>query len=619
MSEKLSFVSAIAKSVKDILDGKEYGVDFYQREYSWQKSHVQYLIDDLTSEFLTNFDEKHERGQVKGYSKYFMGPMILNLEGNQKLVIDGQQRLTSLTLLLIYLNNLQKNFEDDDKVPVDGLIFSQKYGKKSFNLQIEDRIDCIKSLYDEQPFDISEKNESVINLIDRYGNIEDLFPPELTKKESLPYFIDWLKENVMFVVIETYSDENAYKIFEKMNDRGMSLAHTDMLKGYLLSKIKTQEDRNELNDFWKKRIAKIKEFDEKADKQFFQAWLRAKYADTIRQAKAKAKDEDFEIIGNRFNGWVKDNEEKIGLKKEKSYSEFIKTNFDFYSKQYLRISKATDGGDEKFQHVYFIDFLGLAPSLYYPLYLAPLNLEDDDKTIDKKIQLVSRYLEAFSVQRKINKHSITHSTVRNRMYLLVKEIRNKSVDELVEIFKKLLQKQRNDESDNFLDYMLEKGNKSFVKFLLARITSHIEEKSRIDTSFEKYVKRGKSSKSYEIEHIWADKFEEHKDEFSSKTEFDEYRNGLGGLILIPNGFNQSYGALPYEKKLEHYFGQNLLAQTLYSKCYENNPTFQNYIKESNLPFKSYEKFTRKSNDERHELYKKICEEIWAIENFGELS
>jgi len=543
-----------------------------------------------------------------------MGSIILNLEGNQKLIIDGQQRLTSLTLLLIYLNTLQKNFKDEDKVSVDRLIFSTKYGKKSFNLQIEDRIDCIKSLYDEQPFDTSEKNESVVNLIDRYEDIEELFPSELTK-ESLPYFIDWLIQNVMFVVIETYSDENAYKIFESMNNRGLSLTQTDMLKGYLLSKITTKEDKNELNNSWKQRIAEIKDFDKTADIEFFQAWLRGKYADTIRKTEAGSKDEDFEIIGSKFHSWVKDKEEKIGLKKEKSYYEFIKTNFDFYSKQYLRISEATYDFDEKFKHVYFIDFLGLAPSLYYPLFLAPLNLEDDDKTIDKKIQLVSRYLEAFSVKRKIDRHSISHSTIRNRMYLLIKEIRNKSVNELVEIFKKLLQNQ-DEQFDEFLDYMLIKQNKSFIKFLLARITSHIEEKSGISTSFEKYVKRERS-KRFEIEHIWADKFEEHKDEFDYQSEFDDYRNGLGGLILIPRGFNQSYGALPYEKKLVHYFGQNLLAQSLYSKCYEKNPSFLNYIKESNLPFKSYAKFTKKSNDERQELYLKICEEIWNVKEFDE--
>ena len=614
MSEKHFFVNAESKSVSDILDKKKYGLDFYQREYLWQKKHIQYLIEDLTTKFLMDFNEKHERIRVKDYSKYFMGSIILNLDGNSVLIIDGQQRLTSLTLLLIYLNNSQKNYVDGNKVHIDNLIFSESFGKKSFNLQIDDRTDCIKSLYDKQYFDTSEKNESVINLKDRYEDIEKFFPTELTE-EYLPYFIDWLLNNVMFVVIETYSDKDAYKIFETMNDRGLSLTPTDMLKGYLLSKI-TTNNKTELNSFWKQRITEIRDTDKNADIEFFQAWLRGKYADTIRKSEAGATDEDFEIIGSKFHSWVKDNEKKIGLEKESSYFEFIKINFDFYSKQYLKILEATSNLNEKFKHVFFIEFLGLAPSLYYPLFLAPLNLDDDDKTIDKKIQLVSKYLETYSVYRKINRHNISHSTIRNYVYHLIKEIRNKSIIELVEIFTKLLAKQRIEEPDQFLEYTLEKQNKNFVKFLLARITSHIEEKSNIQSSFEKYVKRGRN-KRFEIEHIWADKFEEHKGEFSLKTEFEEYRNRLGGLILIPEGFNQSYGALPYVEKLEHYFKQNLLSQSLYSKCYDKDPSFLRYIKESNLPFQSYTEFTRNSISERQELYKKICEEIWNVEKFDE--
>ena len=94
--------------------------------------------------------------------------------------------------------------------------------------------------------------------------------------------IDWLIQNVMFVVIETYSDENAYKIFETMNDRGLSLTQTDMLKGYLLSKITTKEDKNELNNFWRQRIGEIKDFYETADIEFFQAWLRCPMTQTTR-------------------------------------------------------------------------------------------------------------------------------------------------------------------------------------------------------------------------------------------------------------------------------------------------------------------------------------------------
>ena len=72
------------------------------------------------------------------------------------------------------------------------------------------------------------------NLYERYRDLESLFPSDL-RDEALPYFVDWLIDHVHLVEISAYSDEDAYAIFETMNDRGLSLNPTDMLKGYLLA------------------------------------------------------------------------------------------------------------------------------------------------------------------------------------------------------------------------------------------------------------------------------------------------------------------------------------------------------------------------------------------------
>jgi hypothetical protein len=87
---------------------------------------------------------------------------------------------------------------------------------------------CMEALFDAQPFDLTDRPESVQNIILRYRDIEASFPEELHGK-ALPFFIDWLLENVHLVEITAYSDD-AYTIFETMNDRGLSLSHTEMLK-----------------------------------------------------------------------------------------------------------------------------------------------------------------------------------------------------------------------------------------------------------------------------------------------------------------------------------------------------------------------------------------------------
>ncbi len=159
------------------------------------------------------------------------------------------------------------------------------------------------------------------------------------------------------------------------------------------------------------------------------------------------------------------------------------------------------------------------------------------------------------------------------------------------------------------DFSMNQQNRRYVHRLLARITYHIEEKSGVSSNYDKYISR-EIKKPFEIEHIWADKFEYHRDEFDNKYEFEEYRNHVGGLLLVPRGFNQSYGDLPYNKKLPLYLLQNLLVQSLHPQCYEKNPSLLTYIKESNMPFEPHKEFNKKDLDKRQKLYSNVCEEIW---------
>jgi uncharacterized protein with ParB-like and HNH nuclease domain len=612
MSDSFSYIEADARTISQILDKQRYEVDVFQREYRWGKKNIEQLLEDLTGKFLESYSEDDDLKQVKNYSRYYMGSIILNVKDSTQSIIDGQQRLTSITLLLIYLNNLQKNLEK----PVSSLsqlIASDSYGDFNLNLQIEDRLECMLSLFKEEQFEFDDKNESIQNIQDRYTDISEMFPHDLTQK-ALSHFIYWLIDNVIFVVIKTRSDDDAYKIFETMNDRGLSLTPTEMLKGHLLSKFNEDVEKKELNELWKKQISKIKDLDKNSDMEFIQAWLRSKYADTIRQPKKDAHDEDFEIIGSKPHSWLKDNEKQVGLNTVDDYRNFIQKNFVFFSNQYEKIFSAAHKFDKDFEHIFYVAFCRLAPSLYFPLMLAPIDITDDEKTIDQKINLVSKFLESFIVRRKVNSSSIAHSNLRIKMYNLIKEIRNKSIPELVEIFRNTID-EMDEQIDEIYEYGLGKVNKSFVKFLLARFTSYIEEKSMTpNSSFEKYI-RTERNQRFEIEHILANKFSEHSDEYDDENNFSEYRNSLGGLILLPRKINQSYGALPYSEKLEYYYAENLLARSLHANCYERNPGFLTFVKESHLPFTNYSKFGKNEIDERQKLYQKISEEIWGSDIF----
>ncbi len=95
----------------------------------------------------------------------------------------------------------------------------------------------------------------------------------------------------------------------------------------------------------------------------------------------------------------------------------------------------------------------------------------------------------------------------------------------------------------------------------------------------------------------------------------ELLEGIGGLVLLPRGFNQSFGDKPYEEKVKAYFGQNLLAKSLNEQCFLNNPSFTTYMRQSGLPFKSHPTYKKADLDARQELYRQICEELWSPKRF----
>jgi hypothetical protein len=97
--------------------------------------------------------------KVADYPHYFLGSIIISRKDGNGYIVDGQQRLTSLTLLLILLRNFQK--DRAVKVNVDELIFSEKFGQKSFNLHVDERTAAMEALYEGQPFDVIDRTESV--------------------------------------------------------------------------------------------------------------------------------------------------------------------------------------------------------------------------------------------------------------------------------------------------------------------------------------------------------------------------------------------------------------------------------------------------------------------------
>jgi hypothetical protein len=596
-----------AKNIRTLLGGAKYAIDYYQREYRWKRKQITELIDDLAEKFTESHEEGNERSAVEGYGHYFLGSIIVSDKEGRKYIIDGQQRLTSLTLLLIFIH--RQLTDEEHKGQLTDLIFSQKFGKRSFNLDVPERNACMEALFIGKPFDNSDQPESVVNIVHRFQDIEEHFPEELSDA-SLPYFADWLIENVHLVEITAYSDADAYTIFETMNDRGLSLTPTDMLKGYLLANITDPDIRVRVSKVWRDQIARLQSLGKEEDADAIKAWLRSQYAQTTRERKRGAQPRDFDLIGTEFHRWVRDNENALGLDASSEFARFIEEDFAFYARWYEKIYHATETLTPGMEAVFYNAQHNF--TLQYPVLLAALRRSDSEAEILRKIRIAAGYIDIILARRIWNWKAISYSNMQYNMFSIIKEIRAKSPVELAEILIARLTEDENSFEGNDR-FSLHRMNGKQIQLLLARMTDFVEVQSGRSSRYVEYT-TGQGKNRYEVEHIWANHYDRHSDEFSHPSEFDEYRNRIGGLLLLPKSFNASYGDLPYVEKLEHYTKQNLLALSLHPLAYKNDPGFRQFIARSGLPFHKHPEFKKADLDARQDLYNQIAEQVWSPNN-----
>jgi len=599
------------KSLKQLLQNTKYSIHYYQREYMWQRKHIEELIDDLTSEFLDYYVPGDDRQDVQDYGAYFMGSIVL--AGRENAIIDGQQRFSSLTLLLMYLNNRLRTLGQSYSM-IEQMIFSEAYGTKSFNINVEDRADCMNAIFNDKPFDTTDVGESVKNLYGRYNDIIDVFPADDITDDMLLHFCDWLAEKVFFIEIVATTEQDAHKVFVTMNDRGLSLTSTEMLKGYLLSEIKDDNKREKLNEVWKGKVLSLKKDDDKGDETFIKAWLRAQYAETIRETKAGAVNQDFDIIGGSFHKWVRDERDKLGLSTTNDFELFI-MRFSKFADVYMRIREAESTFSDETKYIYYNAQVNF--TLQPQLLLAPICYEDSWPVIIEKMNLVARFIDLLITARVTNYKSVDYSTIKNYVFNVMKNIRRCSVEELKARLKVQYENLAYDPATALPELRLNSFTKKYIKNILARITGYIEEQTGVASNYCNYMNT-QTKNPFEIEHIITDHYEWFTDEYADQEEFRRWRNSFGALLLLHKSINASLNDAKYSYKLSKYCSNEgtIFTESLGNLAYRNNPKFKKFIADSGLLFKPYMQFGKAEITERLQLLVQLVNLVWNTEMFA---
>lgn len=259
------------KNEYDDLDrNKNYYIPLYQRKYNWAEQHVEDLISDI--------NELYEDSST--FKPYFLGGIVLSresIEGDEKTkesleVIDGQQRLTTLSIILSiavqifkFTNRIYEGKEEfiaSLSEDIGELIISKKYTddyKIKRVLKVE-RSDNIKDIYENTlksllvtkvNFNIIDKNLNNKEEKDFIKNVQKIYEKmDLMEDDRILHFILQLLDHTHIVVTKTDNVTTGYTVFEKLNDRGEGLNAADLLKNYLFSIKTDEEDTQDLKNEW---------------------------------------------------------------------------------------------------------------------------------------------------------------------------------------------------------------------------------------------------------------------------------------------------------------------------------------------------------------------------------
>jgi uncharacterized protein with ParB-like and HNH nuclease domain len=621
----MSSITPHYRTIQQLLQNQSFSIDVYQREYKWEKENIDELLTDLRDKFLASYQEGHETTAVATYKDYFLGSIIISKRNGGSYLVDGQQRVTSLTLLLIYLYRAAQEQGLAVAQSVAPLIFSDNLGKPSFNLNIEERLPVIEALFKGEEYTPDGKEESIRTIYARYGDIQaaDLVG-ELD--EALPHFIYWLMTKVGLIEISTDDNSYAYLIFETMNDRGKPLSPVDMLKAYLLAPISEEKQRDEANKAWKQQVLNLitwrNEHEPERDANCIKAWLRAQYANSIRERRAGSEDKDWELIGSTFHRWVRD---ELQLNNQNQTLRFIREEFPFFAQAYLHILAASRNYTPGLEAVFYNAHNNF--TWQNTVLLAPLTSKDSDDIVRRKMAAVATYLDIWIMRRVTNYIRVSYSSTSYTMYNLSKDIRRKPLPELVDWLHHKLTSDENDDitfdgspsrgRNGIKDLYLNQFSGRYIYHLLARVTSFVEKESGMADRFYDYVNRGRRN-AFDIEHIAPNDFKQYQSEFANINEFHGWRNHVAGLLLLPADVNRSLKAKPFPKKAPHYAKENLYAASLTAFAYEHKPQFRAFQTRNNLDMEPYEKFGKAELDKRSKVLEQLVKLVWSPDRLYEV-
>jgi len=611
------------QTVENCLKQRTYYIDFYQREYVWSKNIVNILLDDIFFTFELAYEEQKGKDispeVLAKYNWYYLNIYITNSIDGKEYIVDGQQRLTTLTLIAIKLLHLSQQDNDFYKNLLDTLkdcIYgNDKFKGNIFWIDNEKRKRIMQHLIANEEFTEDFDNVTEENIYNRFKDVAKIIDDKKMSREKLHAFIMYFLERLVLVELKIEKDDTPM-VFEVINDRGVVLKPFEILKGKLVGAL-DKDDTEKYSKLWEDSINKLRGIED----DFFIDYLKGKF---IYKRNADIE----KSINNQYHRYIFEtndiaNNLKLRRKDEhhiKNIKKFIEDDLTYHAELYSRIRK------NKFIFLSYNKDINDLSGQYQNILAACLV---NDKEEQVKIETIAQEIDRLYMLLRLN-GIYNSNNYQEISYQLNNDLQNRQHNEYRQIFNEILttriKEARNlSEISSLLDYDRFKTrgydniDRRPLRYFFARVEKYIcdnigeEIKNNVH-----YISTKTGHKTgYHIEHIFS-RNEENKKFFQKEEEFENQRNKLGALLLLFNmdniiSNNEKY----YNGKRQTYSNGLVWGRTLIDTFYhKTNAKFlefnQKFESISKIKFIQVEEYNADILEHRSKLLYAIVKQIWDI-------
>lgn len=605
------------QNIDRVFSNVTYYIDFYQREYRWTEEPVKRLLGDIFFKFSEQYKrtpdlDPNQKNVAGKYPWYYLNTYVTNTVDGRVFVVDGQQRLTTLSLILIKLRHMAQHHKSGLVGWIQGKIAGQAGFDNEFWMNHVGHRATQQALFDGKDLATIDTASGVTaqNMVANYGIISAWLERELTSKHKFETFVFYFLHRLVMINLSV-EQTDVSMVFEVINDRGVRLRSYEILKGKLLGQIdKNELDAGNFNGLWERHANAINSQREDDLDNFFRFYLKAKYAGT--RGEGQRFDGDYHRA--MFSG---DMDKVLGLSHDAGrVKAFLRDQYAYYSSLYAKLLKAYLTEDARLPHVYYNALLDLEAPFHLVLSACSLNDPDEHNKIVTVTREVERYFSLLQLQGAYDSNDFSDA-----LFTISSAIREQPAETYRDAFNRELTgaiaERRSIENPEPLTYAAFKQtginlNTRFKRYFFARIDGFLAENLRANPKhpMADLVTKTGAVNGFHVEHILSRNAGNIALFDGNADVFEQERNRLGGILLLKGRDNISSGNERFSEKLKSYAGTLHWNETLRADSYKSKHDMKAMCERHSLELKPLDKFGPEELEERHKLLFNLVGIIW---------